>query len=52
MSILYGVWRYYLINQQINRKRCMTGLQVLGPVIATFVLTAAMIAILIVLFVI
>ena len=52
LCLIYGIWRFFRIHRQIKRKRASDNPDILGPIISVFVLMGALIAVLIIFFII
>jgi putative membrane protein len=52
LCLVYGIWRFFQTHRRIKRKRASDNPDILGPIISVFVLMGALIAVLIIFFII
>lgn len=52
LCVIYGIWRFFRTYQQIKRKRPSDRPGILGPILSTLVLIGALIAVIIIFFII
>ncbi len=52
LCMIYGIWRFFRTHQRIKRKLASDNPDILGPIISIFILMGALIAVLIIFFIV